>query len=489
VFGRLASEQNDETNWLGHGVESTGATQADRVTSCGDVHRFVAERCETTPVRFTTADIAAATGGQIRGPQAVVDGASIDTRSILPEQLFVPIVAERDGHDFIAAAAAAGARVWLTSNVEVSDQVDGTAIVVEDTIQALADLGRAARRRHTGPVIGITGSVGKTSVKDLARAALGSTAHASDRSFNNELGVPLTLCNAPDDAEYLVLEMGSRGVGHIAHLCSIAQPTVGVVTYVGAVHTSEFGDVETVAKAKAELITSLDADGTAILNVECEPVAAMASQTKAAVITYGVDIEGVSGSHVAASNVATDQDLRPSFVALAGASSVSVELQVHGVHQVSNALAALAICEAVGMPLDQAAVRLGQAQLSPWRMELGRAPAGATIINDAYNANAISTAAALRSLAALPADRRVAVLGVMAELGDRHDRDHQAMTQQCDDLGIELIAFREPAYGRMVYDSFDEVRAAIGSLGADVAVLVKGSRVAGLESLAGELLA
>lgn len=461
-----------------------------RVHACSEHqqawHLLAVRRCQTAFVRFTTAEISAATGGVVRGPHAVINGVSIDSRSVRAGELFVPIVAERDGHGFIESAAKNGATAWLTSDTAVSDRVDGAAVVVNDTTRALADLARAARARHAGPVIAITGSVGKTSVKDLTLAALGPTAHGSDRSFNNELGVPLTLCNAPDHAEYLVLEMGSRGVGHIAHLCSIASPTIGVVTWVGAVHTSEFGDLDTVARAKAELIHALPADGVAILNAECGPVAAMASSAPASVVLY--DATGSTPAAVSARGIVIDEDLCARFDAVVEGSTLPVRLSVHGVHQVSNALGALAVCSAVHAPLDRAVLGLGTAELSPWRMELHRTPSGGVVINDAYNANAISTAAALHSLAALDATRRVAVLGVMAELGDRHQTDHQAMTALCGELDIELLAFREAAYGREVLTDADQVCDAIGPIGADDAVLVKGSRVAGLESLAARLL-
>jgi len=200
-------------------------------------------------------------------------------------------------------------------------------------------------------------------------------------------------------------------------------------------------------------------------------------------ITYGV------GGDVSAVDIAVDAQLRPSFNLVSYGRSYPVALPVHGVHQVSNALAALAVAEAVGVAPSQAIAGLAAAALSPWRMELGRTSGGATIINDAYNANAISTAAALRSLAALPAPRKFAVLGVMAELGDRHDQDHQAMRDLCRELGIQIIAYQEEAYGVATEADFDAVLGRLGQLTESDAVLIKGSRVAGLENLAAELLA
>jgi len=431
-------------------------------------------------MQMTASEIAELTGGVLHGPDTTCDGASIDTRTIVVGELFVPIIDARDGHDFIPVAIAAGCGAYLT----MREPSGGTAIVVDDTARALTALGKEARRRHVGPVIGITGSVGKTSVKDLAFAAIGGTrkTHASERSFNNELGVPLTLLNAPDDNEVLIVEMGARGIGHIAQLCDIATPDIGIVTFVGAVHTSEFGTVEAVAQAKGELIAALPESGRAILNADCQPVLAMKATSPAPVLTYGV------GADLAAVDVTLDEELHPSFRVETHGRTYPVTLPVRGLHQVSNALAALAAAEAVGVGTSEAIAGLAQAALSPWRMELGHTPGGAVVINDAYNANAISTGAALDSLAALASARPVAVLGTMAELGERHDRDHQAMAALCQQLHIRLIAYQEPSYGVEPLQDFDEVIEALGELTSFDAVLIKGSRVAGLEELAARLL-
>ena len=203
-------------------------------------------------MRFMAADVANATGGKVVGQNAHLDGVSFDSRTIRPGQLFVPIVAERDGHDFIDDAIAKGAGAYLTTR-EPQDR--RTAIVVADTLVALMELGKFGRARldvsTNGRVVGITGSVGKTSTKDFARAALSSVLRtaASDKSFNNDQGLPVTILNAPDDTEALVVEMGMRGFGEIARLCSIARPNVGVVTAVAEAHTERVGGLEGVAKA------------------------------------------------------------------------------------------------------------------------------------------------------------------------------------------------------------------------------------------------
>jgi UDP-N-acetylmuramoyl-tripeptide--D-alanyl-D-alanine ligase len=390
------------------------------------------------------------------------------------------VVAERDGHDFVPAALAAGAGAYLTAR----DPVGGTAVVVDDTLSALAAVGRLARSRVAGAVVGITGSVGKTSVKDLLAAALAPHRRvaASERSFNNELGVPLTLANAPAGTDAVVVEMGARGVGHIAHLCSIASPTVGVVTRVAAAHTEGFGSLDAVAQAKGELVESLPPEGTAVLFADDARVAAMAARTDARVLTFG------EGGEVRAVWLELDEELRPTFTLVSPWGSAVVELPVRGRHQVDNALAAASAALALGLSPEEVATGLGQARLSPWRMDLLVAASGARILNDAYNANPASTRAGLESLAALAAERRTAVLGVMAELGELSDAEHAAIGELARMLGIRTIAVAAPAYGADVdVADLEAAEAAIGPLGPGDAVLVKGSRVAGLERLAAVL--
>jgi UDP-N-acetylmuramoyl-tripeptide--D-alanyl-D-alanine ligase len=433
-------------------------------------------------VHLDLADIAAATGGRLVGDPVTVDGAAIDSRLLQPGELFVPIVAERDGHDFVGAALAAGASAYLTAR----EPQGGSAVVVGDTTEALTALGTHVRAGITGPVIGVTGSVGKTSVKDLLSAILSRqlVTSASPKSHNNELGVPLTLVNAVDGVEAVVVEMGARGIGHIAHLCSIARPTVGVVTTVAAAHTELFGTVEDIARAKGELVEALPADGTAVLNADNPLVAAMRSRSVAEVVTFGID-----GGDVQAAEVALDQELRASFRLRSPWGSDEVRLAVRGEHQVVNAVAAAAAALACGVDVDDVAAGLESAVLSPWRMHLERAPSGAMVLNDAYNANPTSTAAALRSLAHLHARRRVAVLGVMAELGDLHDDEHAAIGRLARELGVEIVAVGAPGYGGVDVDDIEGALRWLGPVGEGDAVLVKGSRVAGLERLADALLA
>lgn len=431
-------------------------------------------------MHLRTTDLAAAIGGRLEGPDVSVDGASIDSRTVTPGQLFVPVVAERDGHEFIPAALRAGASAYLTSGAVPG----GTAIVVQDTGAALRAAGRHARTRLPSPVIGVTGSVGKTSVKDLLAAVLSErmVTAASVRSFNNELGVPLTLLGAPEGTEAVVVEMGARGAGHIAELCAIAAPTVGIVTRVAAVHTEAFGTIEDVARTKGELVEALPADGTAVLNAADPAVAAMAARTVAAVVTFG------EGGEVRAADLVLGDDLRAQFLLRSPWGDAEVTLAVRGSHQVENALAAAAAALACGLDLGAVQAGLAKAALSPWRMELAVAVSGATVLNDAYNANPTSVAAALEALAALPAVRRTAVLGVMAELGEREEVEHAAIGARARELGIRVIAVAAPAYGGEDVASVEAALALLGELDDGDAVLIKGSRVAALERLAALLL-
>ena len=431
-------------------------------------------------MRLRTTDVAAATDGKLLGADTEIQGAAIDSRLIRGGELFVAIRGARDGHDFAGAAFEAGAAACL-----VSAAVDGQpAIVVPDTAQALTTLATAARDRLDARVVGITGSVGKTSTKDLLAAALGRShrVSASAKSFNNELGVPLTVLNAPDDSEVLVVEMGARGRGHIAALCAVARPTVGVVTTVGVSHAEFFGTLADVVAAKGELVESLPAGGTAVLNADVDLVAGMAARSSARVLTFGMQ-----AGDVQAEDVSVDDDLRATFRLRSPWGSAEVRLAVRGHHQVGNALAAAAAALACDAPVEAVAAGLGDAELSPWRMQLERSPSGALILNDAYNANPLSSEAALRALAGLPAERRTAVLGVMAELGDVGPSEHARIGALASELGIRLLAVDAPDYGGEQVPTVEEALERLGRLGPGDAVLVKGSRAAGLERAADTL--
>jgi UDP-N-acetylmuramoyl-tripeptide--D-alanyl-D-alanine ligase len=240
-------------------------------------------------MRFGARDAALAVGGRLVGPDVAIDGVSFDSRSLQPGQLFVPLVAERDGHDFIPTALERGAAAYLTSRPPTDGAIAGSAIEVADTLQALMALAADRVRRSPATVIGVTGSVGKTSTKDLAWAALAASRRtwANERSFNNDQGLPTTVLNAPDDTEVLVLEMGMRGFGEISRLCGIAPPSIGVVTRVAEAHSDRVGGIDGVARAKAELVEALPAAGIAVLNADDHRVRAMAARCAGSVLLFG----------------------------------------------------------------------------------------------------------------------------------------------------------------------------------------------------------
>ncbi len=429
-------------------------------------------------MRIRASEAAAGIGGRLIGPDVEFDGASFDSRTTIPGQLFVPIVAERNGHEFVGTARDRGAAVHLTSEPDAFRR-DGTAIEVADTAQALLALAAWARRRLDSTVVGITGSVGKTSTKDLMGAACGAGRRttANERSFNNEQGLPVTILNAPDDTEVLILEMGMRGFGHISHLCEIARPDIGVVTVVGHAHTELVGGIEGVARAKGELVEALPPSGTAVLNADDERVAAMRSRTGAGVITFG------STGDVRVSGVELDALARARFRIDTPWGSGTTRLAVPGAHMVTNAAAAIAVAGVVGVDLETTLDALTTARVSGMRMEVSTAPSGATIVNDAYNANPTSMLAALAALAAMDADRRVAVLGLMGEIEDPEPA-HRAIADRVAELGLELIVVGTDLYG--VEQSADPL-AAVGPLGSGDVVLVKASRSAGLERIVADL--
>ena len=429
-------------------------------------------------MRFRASQAAAATRGRLVGPDVAIEGASFDSRSLRPGQLFVPIVAERDGHDFVNAALAAGAAAYLTAG----QAVGGTAIEVADTGDALLALASWARDRLGATVAGITGSVGKTSTKDLVIAAVGAGQRvaANERSFNNEQGLPVTILNAPDDVAVLVLEMGMRGFGEIARLCAVARPTIGLVTTVGMSHTERVGGIDGVARAKAELVNVLPTSGTAILNADDERVRAMSAASAAPVITYG----HADDADVRIVGLSVDELARPRFTAHTPWGHLRVELSVSGVHMAANAAAALALAGVVGVDVSAAAEALGGARLSANRMAVHRTARGGIVVDDAYNANPTSMRAALDALAAITAERRVAVLGLMAELDDPAAA-HAAVAAHAARLGVELVAVGTALYG--VEPTGDPV-AVVGPVEGGTAVLVKASRVAGLEKVAAALL-
>ncbi|WP_193614878.1 UDP-N-acetylmuramoyl-tripeptide--D-alanyl-D-alanine ligase [Nocardioides lijunqiniae] len=383
-------------------------------------------------IAMTLAEIADVVGGRVHGdPALLVTGpAYVDTRTPVQDGLFVAVAGVRvDGHDF-----AEGAHAVLGSRA-----TPAPTIVVPDPVVALGRLARHVLDALGTPVLALTGSQGKTGTKDylahvLARA--GATV-ATLANNNNELGVPLTVLRADRSTAHLVVEMGARGVGHIAYLCDIAPPTVGAVLNVGTAHIGEFGSREAIARAKGELVEALAPAGTAVLNADDPLTAAMSARTHAATLTFG------ETGDVAWRDVRLDELGRARFELGHAGEWVPVALTQTGAHQVLNAAAAVAMATAVGVPFAEAAAALDDAaSASPWRMELHERADGLLVVNDAYNANPASMAAAIDALAAIGAraDRRtVAVLGEMRELGDDADDGHREVGRAAATAGIDVI--------------------------------------------------
>ncbi len=448
------------------------------------------------PLRL--AAVADAVGGTLVDPRdgdRVVDSVTIDSRTADSGALFVALPGERvDGHDFVAAAVRAGATGYLCR----ADRAPGVAggVAVADPAAALLALGATVRRVVDPRGVAVTGSSGKTTTKHLLRAAMGAGRRvvANVGSYNNELGVPLTCCALTADTEVLVAEVGARGAGHVAAMAAVLRPDVTVVTTVGEAHLAMFADLDGVARAKRELVEALTADGVAILNADDPRVLAMAAAAPGPVVTYACGDDADLRAH----DVTLDALARPRF----RVDGVAVSLPLPGLHNVGNALAALAGARACGVDLAAAAAALATAPVSRWRMELHTTDDGVTVLNDAYNANPSSTEAALRTLAATATGgRRVAVLGHMAELGPGSDAAHERIGRQCAELALDgLVAVGAGAAaiargaraaglapgGRVeaVADAEAALEVLRGWLADGDAVLVKASRSAGLERVA-----
>jgi len=432
-------------------------------------------------VKLLASDLAIAIGGRLVGPDTEIDGATFDSRQVLRHQLFVPIVAERDGHDFIGDALKAGAGAYLTSRPEIVEGLGGTAIVVDDTARALIDAARWGRTQFPAStvVIGVTGSVGKTSTKDLIVAALSSAKRvvANVRSFNNEQGLPVTILNAPLTTEVLVLEMGMRGLGQIDDLCRIARPHIGVITRVGEAHTELVGGIEGVAQAKGELIEALPPQGVAILNADDERVIAMRSRSVAPILSFGES----ATADVRITELRLDAHGCALFDISTPSGSATVNLSIPGRHMALNAAAAIAVGEALGVNLELMVESLRSATISDRRMQMKTTRNGALLLDDCYNANPTSMAAAIETLAQIPATRKIAVLGIMAEI-ENPESAYAKIARMAQAGNIEIIAVGTDGYG-LESTSVEEAARRVAECGESTAVLVKGSRVAGLERI------
>lgn len=397
-------------------------------------------------IALTLAEAAAAMGGTVvglaPGEDVVLAAASvtsliIDSRAAAPGALFFALQGETaDGHDYVPGALAGGALAAV-----VSREIGGPGVLVDDVLRALGALGTHIRSLldESVVVVGVTGSVGKTTAKDYIASVLelrGPTV-APANSFNNEIGLPLTISRVDEATANLVLEMGARGKGHINELCAIGQPSIGLVLNVGSAHLGEFGSREGIAVAKRELVESLPASGVAVLNADDPFVSDMRAHTAARVVTFGSGSgsDGVAPADVSAADVQLTAG-RVSFTLVIGTERHRISLAAVGRQQLPNALAAAAVAHAVGMDAATIAqgLRLATAR-SHWRMEMHERDDGVTVVNDAYNASPEAVRAAIESLVELGGGTRrtIMVLGRMAELGDESERIHQ-------EIGVHLGA-------------------------------------------------
>jgi UDP-N-acetylmuramoyl-tripeptide--D-alanyl-D-alanine ligase len=451
-------------------------------------------------IPLTLADIAAATGGTLdqADPGTQVTASLLfDSRDVAPGGLFACLPGRTaDGHDFAERAVADGAVAVLATR-----PVGAPAVLVPDVPTAMADTAREVASRYAGTVIGITGSAGKTTTKDLLSGVLslaGPTV-ATPRSFNNEIGFPVTVTQVTAETQYLVLEMGARGRGHIQALCEIAPPTIAAVLGIGSAHAGEFGSREATAEAKAEIVRGLPPHGVAVLNADDPLVAPMAGQTRARAMFFGT-----GEADVRAEDVHVGQDGRPRFTLHHGDDRAQVRLAVHGRHNVTNALAAATVALAAGVPFTRVVEGLSRTELtSGGRMEVLTRTDGVTVINDAFNASPESVLAALEAMQDIAAGRRmIAVLGEMAELGDEAAAWHDRVGQAVAKTGVAHLVLvggeQADALGTLARTVGTDVHTApagqplapfVGQLlePGDV-VLVKGANALGLEAVALELI-
>jgi UDP-N-acetylmuramoyl-tripeptide--D-alanyl-D-alanine ligase len=442
-------------------------------------------------------DVARAVGGLLLGDDAVVGSVAIDSREVVPGSLFVALPGTRvDGHRFVDEAFARGAAGVL---VRDGHTVAGPAVHVKGTADALLRLAADERQRFDGTVVAITGANGKTSAKDMAAAVCARRyrTHASPRSFNNEIGLPVTLLGAPPDTEVIVAELGARHAGDVAMLCEVARPQVVVVTNVGKAHMEIFGSWDVIVEASAEPVESLEEDGTAVLAADDPVVAGFADRARGKVVTFG----RARHADVRAEEVVLEGDGRASFDLVDPSGRARVTLAIPGEHMVSNGLAAAAVGAVLDVPIAERARALAAATVSAWRMETFQTPDGVRVLNDAYNANPESMAAALRTARWMAGDHRlIAVLGEMAELGAIGPREHERVGELAARLRVDrLIAVGEEAEPIAVASvregvepgnvaTYDDAADALADIREHAApgdlVLLKASRVVGLERLA-----
>lgn len=443
-----------------------------------------------------TSEVARVVSGAHVGTDRLVRDVVIDSRDVREGSLFFALPGERtDGHRFVTDALERGAAACVVRRDVPSVP---PSVVVDSPGDALIALARSERLAMRSRVIGITGSVGKTTTKDFAAEVLRHSFRvtASPRSFNNEIGVPLTILGADERTDVLVAELGAGEVGEIAMLCGIARPEMGLVTAVGPAHLETFGSLEAIGRAKAELVEALPPDGLAILNADDRVVASFAERTDANVLRFGRRHD----ADVRADDVCLDACGRARFTLAHDEERVDVRLGVVGEHMVTPALGAVSCAVALGVSLVECAARLEGARPSPGRMQELRTATGTRILHDAYNANPMSVLAALRALAAArDGSRAIAVLGPMAQLGAGSATEHERMGLAAADLGLDgLIAVGEQARPiadgalaagmarervRWCLDQDEALEVVLNTVGANDVVLVKASRLSHLDEM------
>lgn len=385
--------------------------------------------------------IATVVGGRLADvldPDAqVTQPAQFDSREAVPGALFVALKGQHtDGHDYVEAAITNGAVAALATR-----PVGFPAIVVDDVLTAFGRLGRSLLfdPLGTAKVVAITGSAGKTSTKDFIAQVLPGNVVSTPQSFNNEIGLPLTITMGDKNTDYLVLEMGARHIGDIKDLTQIAPPDISVITNVGTAHVGEFGGRQNIAQAKGEIVEALQPDGLAVLNADDDFADEISLRSRGAVVTYGLSEQAT----VRAVDVTIDGQGRASYTLTTPEGSAHVRLQFVGDVQVANSLAAAAVARAAGLSVQESAARLSEAlPRSRWRMETTTRADGVTIVNDAYNANPHSMCHSLNALASMTGgrdQRSIAVLGRMNELGDDARTAHEEIGRYAAELDLDQI--------------------------------------------------
>jgi UDP-N-acetylmuramoyl-tripeptide--D-alanyl-D-alanine ligase len=445
-------------------------------------------------IAMNLSEAAAIVAGTLRGPDAAFAGCTTDSRRVRKNELFIALRGERfDGHEFVAASCRAGAGAAM-----VERAVEGcpSLIIVNDSRHAMGTLAGNWRGRFDMPFIAITGSNGKTTVKEMVNAILSQNANvlATTGNQNNEIGVPLTLFRLGEEHGFGVLEMGANHAGEIRYLSGLARPAVAVITQCARAHLEGFGSIEGVAEAKAEIFDGLLQGGTAIINADDQFAGFWRRRSAAyAQLTFGI----ATPADVCASGIRSDPaEGAVRFRLHCEGGDTSVKLNLAGVHNVANALAAAACCIALGVPLDVIRSGLERVQPVKGRLQHRQGANGARVIDDTYNANPASLAAALAAAAALPG-RKWLVLGDMGELGDTGATLHREAGALARARGFERLYGLGPLC-RAAVEGFgagarhfdvaeDLVDALREGLAPDVTVLVKGSRAMAMERVVAAL--